>query len=51
MKLIYLEPILKPDRKVAQHHWGGGTPTHLKPDEINDLASYINKSVLSLLIS
>lgn len=33
-----------PDRKVAQHHWGGGTPTHLRPDEINDLASYINQS-------
>jgi oxygen-independent coproporphyrinogen III oxidase len=32
------------DRKVAQHHWGGGTPTHLNPDEINELASYINKS-------
>lgn len=32
------------DRKVAQHHWGGGTPTHLNPDEINDLAGYINQS-------
>jgi len=32
------------DRKVAQHHWGGGTPTHLNPDEINLLASYISKS-------
>ncbi len=32
------------DRKVAQHHWGGGTPTHLNPDEINELASYINQS-------
>jgi oxygen-independent coproporphyrinogen-3 oxidase len=32
------------DRKVAQHHWGGGTPTHLNPDEINDLASYVNQS-------
>ncbi|GAB4289039.1 MAG: oxygen-independent coproporphyrinogen III oxidase [Ignavibacteriaceae bacterium] len=35
---------LLPDRKVAQHHWGGGTPTHLNPDEINLLASYINQS-------
>jgi oxygen-independent coproporphyrinogen-3 oxidase len=35
---------LQPDRKVAQHHWGGGTPTHLKPDEIDKLASYINQS-------
>ncbi|MCU0343429.1 MAG: oxygen-independent coproporphyrinogen III oxidase [Ignavibacterium sp.] len=32
------------DRKVAQHHWGGGTPTHLNPDEINELATYINQS-------
>ncbi len=32
------------DRKVAQHHWGGGTPTHLNPDEINELASYISQS-------
>ncbi len=39
-----LRQYLLPDRKVAQHHWGGGTPTHLSPDEINDLASYINKS-------
>ncbi|HRN27143.1 MAG TPA: oxygen-independent coproporphyrinogen III oxidase [Ignavibacteriaceae bacterium] len=35
---------LLPDRKVAQHHWGGGTPTHLNPDEINELAGYIKQS-------
>jgi len=35
---------LLPDRKAAQLHWGGGTPTHLDPDEIVDLASYINNS-------
>jgi oxygen-independent coproporphyrinogen III oxidase len=33
-----------PERKVAQLHWGGGTPTHLNPDEIQDLISFINKS-------
>jgi oxygen-independent coproporphyrinogen-3 oxidase len=33
-----------PERKVAQLHWGGGTPTHLNPDEIDDLISFINKS-------
>jgi oxygen-independent coproporphyrinogen-3 oxidase len=33
-----------PDRRVSQLHWGGGTPTHLTPDEINDLASYIKKN-------
>lgn len=35
---------LLPDRKVAQLHWGGGTPTHLDPDEIADLRNYINES-------
>ncbi|MFC1561489.1 oxygen-independent coproporphyrinogen III oxidase [candidate division KSB1 bacterium] len=31
-------------RKVEQLHWGGGTPTHLNPEEINELISYINAS-------
>ena len=35
---------IKPDRKVSQLHWGGGTPTHLNPDEINDLGSYIKNN-------
>jgi oxygen-independent coproporphyrinogen III oxidase len=39
-----LRQYLLPYRLVSQHHWGGGTPTHLNPDEINNLASYINKS-------
>jgi len=39
-----LRTYILPDRKVTQLHWGGGTPTHLTPDEINDLASYINMS-------
>lgn len=41
-----LRSYILPDRKVAQLHWGGGTPTHLSPDEINDLASYIRTSFL-----
>jgi oxygen-independent coproporphyrinogen-3 oxidase len=24
-------------RRVAQYHWGGGTPTHLSPDEMREL--------------
>ncbi len=28
-------------RKAVQLHWGGGTPTHLNPDEIVDLSGYI----------
>lgn len=39
-----LRTYLKPDRKVSQLHWGGGTPTHLNPDEITDLVSYINQN-------
>ncbi|MDP3830412.1 MAG: coproporphyrinogen III oxidase, partial [Ignavibacteriaceae bacterium] len=39
-----LRSYINVDRKVTQLHWGGGTPTHLNPDEINDLASYIKTS-------
>jgi oxygen-independent coproporphyrinogen-3 oxidase len=39
-----LRTYLDVDRPVTQLHWGGGTPTHLDPDEIYDLVSYINKS-------
>jgi oxygen-independent coproporphyrinogen III oxidase len=31
-------------KKVIQLHWGGGTPTHLSPEEIHELASYIKDS-------
>ena len=33
---------LSGDRKVVQLHWGGGTPTHLNPEEIIDLNLYIH---------
>jgi len=35
---------INPERIVAQLHWGGGTPTHLNPDEIRDLSSYFNSN-------
>ncbi|MFC1477177.1 oxygen-independent coproporphyrinogen III oxidase [candidate division KSB1 bacterium] len=35
---------IKPGRKVEQLHWGGGTPTHLTPDEIAGLSTFINES-------
>jgi oxygen-independent coproporphyrinogen-3 oxidase len=38
-----LKNYLDEDRKVSQLHWGGGTPTHLKPDEIRELGSVIHK--------
>lgn len=33
---------LADNRKAVQLHWGGGTPTHLKPQEIRELSSFIN---------
>ncbi|HRI47040.1 MAG TPA: oxygen-independent coproporphyrinogen III oxidase [Ignavibacteriaceae bacterium] len=39
-----LRSFINPERKVVQLHWGGGTPTHLNPSEINELASYITES-------
>ncbi len=38
-----LKEYLDEDRKVSQLHWGGGTPTHLKPDEISELGEVIHK--------
>lgn len=35
---------IRPGRKVAQLHWGGGTPTHLNPDEIRELGNYIKEN-------
>ncbi len=34
---------LRKNRQVVQLHWGGGTPTSLKPDEIADLGRYIHQ--------
>jgi len=28
------------DREVSQFHWGGGTPTYLSPEQIEDLFTY-----------
>lgn len=38
-----LKKVIHPDRKVIQMHWGGGTPTHLSPDQIKKLGHYINR--------
>ena len=37
-----IKPYLNKNRKVSQLHWGGGTPTHLMPDEIRELSSFIH---------
>ncbi len=39
-----LKRTLDPSRKVIQMHWGGGTPTHLSPEQIRKLGAAIRKS-------
>jgi oxygen-independent coproporphyrinogen III oxidase len=36
-----LTPLISPRRRVTQLHWGGGTPTHLSPDQILDMGRFI----------
>ena len=42
-EMALLKAKLNPDRKIIQMHWGGGTPTHLSPDQIKRLGSLIHK--------
>jgi oxygen-independent coproporphyrinogen-3 oxidase len=39
-----LAPLLAPERRVVQLHWGGGTPTHLSPDQIRDVGDHLRRS-------
>ncbi len=43
-EILLLKEHLSNDRVVTQLHWGGGTPTHLSPEEITDLLSFINSN-------
>ena len=36
-------PILAPERRVTQLHFGGGTPTHLSPEQLLDISGYIKR--------
>lgn len=38
-----IAPMIAPGREAIQLHWGGGTPTHLDPDEILEIGSYIRQ--------
>lgn len=38
-----LAPMLNPNRKVVQLHFGGGSPTFLRPDEIRRLGEIIHQ--------
>jgi oxygen-independent coproporphyrinogen-3 oxidase len=42
-EMALLKSRLSADRKVIQLHWGGGTPTHLSPDQIRRLGTLIHK--------
>ena len=36
-----LLPLISKKRKLAQMHWGGGTPSFLRPEEILDIGNFI----------
>ncbi len=38
-----LKKYLDDDRKIRQLHWGGGTPTHLSPEQIRKLGEVIHQ--------
>jgi oxygen-independent coproporphyrinogen III oxidase len=38
-----LKSHLHPNQKIAQLQWGGGTPTHLSPDQIHQLGEALHK--------
>ena len=42
-EIDHIRSLIPEDRKTIQQHWGGGTPTHLSPDEISDLIAYIRQ--------
>lgn len=36
-----IAPLISKQRRVMQMHWGGGTPSHLLPEEVLDVGSFI----------
>lgn len=42
-EITLLKKYLNPDRFALQLHWGGGTPTHLSPEEIRQLMQHITQ--------
>ncbi len=42
-EVAQMATLLNPRRKVVQLHWGGGSPTFLKPDEIRRLGDIIHR--------
>ncbi len=42
-ELAMLASALGPGRHLAQHHWGGGTPTYLTPDQMERLHETVTR--------
>ncbi len=40
-EIEHLAPLISKNRTVEQLHFGGGTPSHLLPDEIRDIGAFI----------
>ena len=38
-----IAPMIAPNRKVTQLHWGGGTPSYQEPEEILNIGFFINE--------
>ncbi len=43
-EIRHLKPLIGAGRKVAQLHWGGGTPSYLDPDQMTSLFGTIRES-------
>jgi oxygen-independent coproporphyrinogen III oxidase len=43
MEIDMISGMIAPGRRAIQMHWGGGTPTHLDPDEILEIGDYIKQ--------
>ena len=42
-EVAQMKPLLNPRRKVVQLHWGGGSPSFLRPDEIRRLGDAVRR--------
>ena len=43
MEIDMISSMMATGRRAIQMHWGGGTPTHLEPDEIREIGEYIKQ--------
>jgi len=42
-EVAQMKPLLNPRRKAVQLHWGGGSPSFLRPDEIRRLGDVVRR--------